>query len=78
MDLATGIVALIGASLLITSVFFRRSDHPRMSWNPKDWVPVWKQKSYYRPPGYWMMIIGLGLFCLGTMIITFVFRWDFR
>jgi len=78
MDLASGIVALVGAGLLIASAFFRKPDQPLLIWNPKHWVPAWKQKERYRPPGYWLMLTGLTLFLLGTAIVTFVYRWDFH
>ena len=63
------IAELAGLLVFFSSVFFRRPDAPRaMSWNIKEWTPVWKQRKYYRPLGFWLMNIGLLLFGLAFIV----------
>ncbi len=57
-------VELIGLLLFVGSVFFRRPDAPKPSFNPKNWTPIWRQESHFRGPGFIMMFFGLELFSL--------------
>lgn len=61
------IVELTGLLLFVGSVFFRRSDAPKPSLNPRHWTPIWRSEGHFRGPGFLMMFIGLQLFCLAAV-----------
>lgn len=72
------IISLVGALLLFVSLFFRSESAPPVgSPNPRDWVPVWRQQSHFREPGFLLMLIGLELFSGGALInsIAAILTW---
>lgn len=67
-------MALLAA---VSSIFFRCPDAPRIaSLKPKDWTPIWRQNSHFRPPGFWLIFGGFTAFGAATMVGWIVFGWD--
>lgn len=64
---------LVGGVLFIASAWFRTPDAPPVaSLNPRNWVPIWKTRHWYRPPGYSLATIGLGIFSLCGIALSFI------
>jgi len=61
------ILSLIGIGLFLTSLLYLKEGAPAPSLNPKNWVPVWKQKPFFRGPGYAIMIVGMTWWGIGTI-----------
>ena len=71
MTTAGAIAALLlltGVALALVALKYRTAEHPRLSlispFNPRNWVPIWRMKSWFSPKGYWLNLIG-------NMIIAF-------
>lgn len=75
MPLTIRIAEGIGILMFISSIFFRRPDAPRIpSWNYKNWTPIWRHESHFRPPGFLLMYIGLQLFSFAA-VADLTLRW---
>ena len=60
---------VVGLALVVWSMRHRSEKRfPFMSFNPKDWKPIWKQKSLFTPKGFKFYIVGWGLFLLAVVI----------
>jgi|GEM_PF-5260072 len=69
------VLSLIGIGLCVGSLFYLKEGALTPSFNPKNWVPVWRQKSFFRGPGYTIMIVGMTWWGIGTagwVIILFL------
>lgn len=77
MGLTTALMVLVGAAMVVVSLFYRSDEAPPIaSLNPRKWTPIWKQQSHYVGPGYFLMIYGFGVAGLG-LLLRFVFLgWD--
>jgi len=62
----------IGLLTFASSILFLKEGAPVASLNPRNWKPVWKQRDYFRGPGYalqmvgliWLLVSGIGLVIL--------------
>lgn len=67
------VMVFIGAALFFSSIFFRaRGAPPVVSINPRHWIPIWKTRQWFRPPGYALSVIGITLFGIGAIALTIV------
>lgn len=66
---ASLMLMLVGLVLVVWSMRYRSEKRfPFMSFNPKDWKPIWRQKSLFKPKGFKFYIVGWELFLLGVVI----------
>ncbi|OGC83299.1 MAG: hypothetical protein A2W07_02810 [candidate division Zixibacteria bacterium RBG_16_43_9] len=56
-----------GLTLGIIARFYRAAGQPFFSFNPKYWIPVWKMKDMFRPPGYELNLIGTLMILVGVV-----------
>jgi hypothetical protein len=65
---------LAGAGLMISSIAFRTAGAPPIaSLNPRHWVPLWKTKRWYKPPGYILAQAGLSI--MGIASVVLIYYW---
>ena len=77
MGLLTAFMIIIGGVMFFASAFYRAPDAPSIpSFNPKHWVPVWKQQSHFRGPGYALMFWGIQIMGLGVLLRFIFLGWD--
>ncbi len=61
----------LGTFLFLSAVFFVKPEAPVASLNPKHWKPVWKQREYFRGPGYALQLLGaICMFISGLGILA--------
>ena len=78
------ITAFLPVALLLTgiviSVFalrYRTEKHPPIpSWNPRNWVPIWKMKGMFTPFGYRLHLIGWTIIFLTLIFFGWGRHWD--
>jgi hypothetical protein len=60
---------LLGFILIVVALKFRTSkSHSLLSFNPKHWIPLWKMREAFRPPGYTLNLVGWLLVLVGCAI----------
>ena len=79
MGLATALMILFGGLMFFASILFRTAEAPPVaSLNPRHWKPVWHPivRTWFRSPGYGIMLSGLGLMCLGVILRFAFLGWN--
>jgi hypothetical protein len=67
------LLVIIGGLMFFSSIFFRVPGTPIALLNPRHWlVPIWKQRSYFRPPGFALNVTGLALFTIGALSLSII------
>jgi len=57
----------LGLLMEVVAIFYLKPDTPIASFNPKKWKPIWKQRGYFKGPGYAIMIIGFIWIAVGSV-----------
>jgi hypothetical protein len=60
---------LLGLIIVLMALRFRTPESPPLlSFNPKHWIPLWKMREAFRPPGYTLNLVGWLLVLVGCAI----------
>lgn len=65
---------IAGIVCLTFSLRYRTEEHPGISFNPRNWKPVWKMQSWFTPKGYWLNLIGVNMLVLASTL-GLIFVW---
>ncbi|GAB4324601.1 MAG: hypothetical protein Kow0074_17680 [Candidatus Zixiibacteriota bacterium] len=69
ITLLTAVAMLIGLAMFFSARFFKTAEAPRgYTWNPKKWTPIWKQREWFRPPGFALMMAGYAIFAVAFIL----------
>ncbi len=72
----TAVAMLVGLLMFVGSLFFRTAEAPRgFIWNPKKWTPMWKQRAWFRPPGFVLMMAGYAIFAVAFIVRVILLPW---
>ena len=66
---------IIGIGLTLSALRYKSDEHPGLlSFNPRNWKPVWRMRSWFSPRGYWLNLIGISMIVLSS-VLALVFLW---
>ena len=61
---------LTGVALALYALKFRTTEHPMTMFEARNWIPVWKMRSWYTPKGYWLNLIGVVLVSASGLVVV--------
>jgi hypothetical protein len=68
LTMAWGALLVIGLVLVVIAQRHRMADHPQIiSFNPRDWKPIWRMQNYFDPIGFRLNLVGWILVILSAV-----------
>jgi hypothetical protein len=69
------LLEIVGVFCCLVALRYRTDRHPGIiSFNPRNWIPVWKMQPWFSPRGYWLNLCGIRLIVLSS-IAALIFVW---
>lgn len=78
MLITSSALIILGGVLFFASAMFRTPEAPPFgSLNPRHWKPMWNRemRTWFRPPGYTLMVGGWALFVIGIAMHWIFIGW---
>jgi hypothetical protein len=70
---ALGLAGMTGMAMFVGSTFFRTPEAPPIAgFSMRQWLPIWRQRSWFRPPGFLLAIVGYELFTLCGIALAII------